>query len=130
MSQSVKNEESDKVENTKNSESNYTLKKLFSFEGRINRKTFWITSFYLIIICIPIMHDATTHGIEKIVIVLFYIPVVWIMLATYVKRWHDLGKSGWLALTLFIPFINLVIVLYLGFTPGTSESNIHGEIPS
>ena len=44
--------------------------------------------------------------------------IIWISLATYTKRWHDLDKSGWMNLTLIIPLINLFIVLFLGFARG------------
>ena len=63
------------------------------------------------------------------VLLLLVIPAMWIAVATYAKRWHDLNKSGWMLLTLFIPFVNLLIVLYLGIAPGTSGYNIYGADP-
>ena len=52
--------------------------------------------------------------------------MAWIQIAAYVKRWHDLGKSAWFALTLLIPLINVLIILYLGFAPGQKGSNAYG----
>ena len=71
--------------------------------------------------------DRGLSGGAAVLALIFYFPAIWVALATYVKRWHDLGKSGWMVLTLFIPYINLLILLYLGLAPGTPEANKYGE---
>jgi uncharacterized membrane protein YhaH (DUF805 family) len=61
--------------------------------------------------------------------VVFGIAGTWIALATYAKHWHDLDKSGWMTLTLLIPLVNLLIVLFLSFAPGTAGTNKYGKAP-
>lgn len=52
------------------------------------------------------------------------LSVIWI-----IKRVHDLDKSGWLALLMFIPLVNLIFVLFLIFAPGTQGGNRFGQPP-
>ena len=50
--------------------------------------------------------------------------VIWI-----IKRVHDMDKSGWLALLMFIPLVNLIFMLFLIFAPGTQGGNRFGPPP-
>jgi uncharacterized membrane protein YhaH (DUF805 family) len=102
---------------------------LFSFEGRVRRTTFWMVIIPLFLIGmggnVLILINNELAGLA----VLLAIPIVWINLAIYVKRWHDLNMSGWMTLTLFIPFVNLLLALFLGLAPGTSGPNKYGRDP-
>ena len=49
------------------------------------------------------------------------------ILSLYIRRWHDLGHSGWMSLLSFIPLINLVALLYLLFACGDEGMNAYGE---
>jgi uncharacterized membrane protein YhaH (DUF805 family) len=44
-----------------------------------------------------------------------------------IRRWHDMGHSGWLVLLAFVPFANLVIFVFMFFVPGTVGPNQYGE---
>ena len=46
-----------------------------------------------------------------------------------IRRFHDLGKSGWYVLTLIIPLIDIGVILYLLFAPGTAGANEYGDDP-
>jgi uncharacterized membrane protein YhaH (DUF805 family) len=107
---------------------------LFSFESRIKRSTFWkiIIPVLLISLGLSIVFEAegdpqglllSTAGL------ILSVPLVWVLYATYIKRLHDLGKSGWYALVVLIPLINLLFILYLGFVPGNTGVNKYGEEP-
>ena len=57
--------------------------------------------------------------------------VLWISLANYVKRWHDVGKSGWWVLICLIPCIGpLWQFVELGFSRGTYGPNHYGPDPT
>ena len=58
---------------------------------------------------------------------IYTFAATWVLLATYVKRLHDLDKSGWIVLIILIPFVGLLLILYLGFAPGSSGANKYGE---
>jgi len=112
-----------------------TANSIFSFEGRIKRGTFWVViislfliSFVLQMAAVVSAESGSSDGIV-VLLLIYFIPAIWVAFATYVKRWHDLNLSGWMLLTLFIPFVNFLIFLYLGLAPGTTATNKYGDAP-
>jgi uncharacterized membrane protein YhaH (DUF805 family) len=140
---------------------------LFSFSGRLNRKPYWLTTLALIAVLIVAVivimgvagglgaltgGDGAGLGAGLILLLLLYIPLLWIGLALGVKRLHDRNKSGWwLLLFWFLPailqgagehlggiglalsVIGLVISLWglveIGFLRGTVGPNQYGPDP-
>ena len=49
---------------------------------------------------------------------------MWFSLAQGVKRLHDLDKSGWLILLMFVPIVNALFGLYMLFAAGLVIYNI------
>jgi uncharacterized membrane protein YhaH (DUF805 family) len=123
-----------------------------SFEGRINRKPFWLSLLALIIVewivilvlgmvlgtsmmgtidpnMAPDQAAAmATKGMIPIIIVslLFLYPA----LAVYAKRWHDRGKSGWWTLIGLVPIVGGIwLLVELGFLRGTEGPNQYGNDP-
>lgn len=43
------------------------------------------------------------------------------------KRFHDMDMSGWLSLTVFVPFVGFVMGILLTFIAGTDGANKYGE---
>jgi formylglycine-generating enzyme required for sulfatase activity len=61
-------------------------------------------------------------------VIVFSVPFLGVSLAVQVKRWHDLDKSGWMVLILFIPIVGAVCSLVvLGFRRGTVGANRFGS---
>ena len=84
---------------------------LFSFQGRLNRKPYWMTIlataviFILLIVLALIMlgeHDLLASGALLAVLVIIYIPLIWISLAISAKRLHDRDKSAWWLLLFYL----------------------------
>ena len=50
-------------------------------------------------------------------------------LAIAVRRLHDVGKSGWYLLVLFVPFVGLVYYLYLMLSESQPDANQYGPHP-
>ncbi len=98
---------------------------LFSFDGRINRKTYW--AFY-----IPVFILCTLTGIGykdwnalRFLVVLI---LLWPGIAIQIKRWHDRNKSGYWVFINFIPVIGAIwVTIELGFLPGTKGKNRFDE---
>ena len=108
--------------------SNDILKSLFYFEGRIKRSVFikTVIPLNLLISGLLIAIAVSTGNLRGVLIGLASIisPLaIWVMVTAYIKRWHDLNKSGWLTLTLLIPAANLLILLYLCFSPSIDGYN-------
>jgi uncharacterized membrane protein YhaH (DUF805 family) len=55
---------------------------------------------------------------------------MWFMLATCVKRWHDLGQSGWMVLLNFTFVFIPVALVWLGFIKGKKGNNRYGLDPA
>ena len=97
---------------------------IFSFAGRVPRSAFWGMTIMIHILCVFIYFIT-----EKIVgpavlqnkpaLIFFAVTAavaITASLALHVRRWHDLNKSGWLALTYLVPVLaGFVSVIVLGF---------------
>jgi uncharacterized membrane protein YhaH (DUF805 family) len=53
----------------------------------------------------------------------------WSSLALTVKRWHDVGVTGWFSLLSLPHFTHFVVFLLLCLLPGTEGSNRYGPDP-
>lgn len=53
-----------------------------------------------------------------------------IVVAAVIRRYHDLGHSGWWLLWLFIPLVNFGFFLYLLLWPGEPNENRFGPPPN
>ena len=59
-----------------------------------------------------------------------YIPIIAVALIMARRRLHDLDHSGWLALLLIVPLVNVFFGLYILFAAGTEGRNSYGPMPA
>ncbi len=106
---------------------------LFSFQGRIRRRTFWMVMLALLVLQIGrlLLQMSIMEGGGSPVglLVLVGIPSAWVALSIYVKRFHDANLSGWLTLALFIPLLGIAVAIVCGILPGTAGPNRYGMDP-
>jgi len=106
---------------------------LFSFKGRIPRKTYWYSALGMILASFVLMFLVAllTGGNESaisVIMLILYIPLIWVSLAIQVKRWHDRNKSGWWVLISFVPLIGPIWALIEnGFLAGDEAENRFGQ---
>jgi uncharacterized membrane protein YhaH (DUF805 family) len=106
---------------------------LFSFEGRVNRKPFWIfnivVSIFGIILNLLFGIDIfLEHSDTKAII--FYLIFLWPGLAVQAKRWHDRNKSALWILIELVPIIGGIWALIeIGVKEGTKGANRFGNDP-
>jgi uncharacterized membrane protein YhaH (DUF805 family) len=118
------------------------LSLLWSFKGRINRAKFWLgillaNLLLLAVALLSVFVDAMTGGNGEQLsgpaeVAMWVGSFAWAasVLAIHVKRWHDLDKSGWLVLLLFVPLIGPIWALVdCGCLEGTRGQNAHGPDP-
>lgn len=67
--------------------------------------------------------------IAMLVMGILYILSIYVQIVTYIKRFHDLGRSGWYCLLAFIPFISIIALVWAGFFRWTSGPNKYGPDP-
>ena len=103
----------------------------FSFDGRIGKKQYLMS--FLILLAIGFVLGLILAMLGKIgLIILLPIRII-LAVASFsiaIRRWHDLGKSGWLSLLFLIPLVNLVVLIYLCVADGTAADNKYGPVPS
>ena len=115
------------------------LSKVFTAEGRLNRLRYLK---YMIILAL--IAGGSTFVMSSMATFLTGDPngflvnaitAIWGLAAgtgnimLMIRRLHDLGKSGWLALVAIIPIIGFIFSVYLFFAPGQVGSNQYGEDP-
>lgn len=105
-----------------------------TFEGRLNRLAYCLMCLKLLIVYIIVclaggflwqiseMLSAFLIGIATIAVTIANISLT-------ARRCHDLNRSGWWTISLFIPYVDLIAGLYLIFAPGTAGANDYGEDP-
>jgi uncharacterized membrane protein YhaH (DUF805 family) len=83
---------------------------LFSFQGRLNRKPYWemliATTVIFILLLLLALATIREYGLEFLlvtiaILVILYIPLIWIGLALGAKRLHDRDKSAWWILVFY-----------------------------
>ena len=123
---------------------------LFSFNGRINRKKWWLARLLLMGIMVGvylvlgifssvlfrpvfgndgIISDIGGMGLMELLIIWSIIIYFIAGLAINVKRWHDRDRSAWWLLIEFIPILNMWAFIELGCLKGTYGKNRFGPDP-
>lgn len=108
----------------------FDLVRLFtSSNGRISRSHYWgsVGLLFLAGAVLGVFTPIAESGLIIVVRLLF--TVLYFFIA--IKRFHDLGKSGYFALLTLVPIVNiLVVVFWLGMIPGTPGQNPYGNEPA
>lgn len=108
---------------------------LFSFAGRVNRTTYFLVGLGGLAAFIAFLLAANLLAVEgtstALAILAFVVALAWVQLANAVKRFHDMGQSGWLVLLFFIPipFVGFGVSIWLLAGAGKREENQHGPPP-
>lgn len=117
---------------------------IFSTKGRIGRLRYLAYSMiYNIIIMfvigilsaimVPVLASggdpAGSAVFVSALMMLIYVPAIAIFFIVARRRLHDLNRSGWLSLLIFVPLLNMLFGLYLLFWPGSPEANDYGPAP-
>jgi len=118
-----------------------------SFQGRINRKPFWLALIALTVISMVAFGvvsaifgtftptgDAGSYSmnfspIGWVFMAVLYIALLWAGLAIGVKRLHDRNRSGWFYLLMLVPILNIWMFVEIYFLRGTVGTNRYGDDP-
>lgn len=96
------------------------------FKGRLNRLNFLFGNIimYVVVIALVFVLNDTSYSIASYTITILY------SLSLYIRRLHDLGRSGWLILIGLIPIINFVFLFWLLLGKGENNANKYGVPPA
>ncbi len=106
------------------------LKKYAVFSGRARRKEYWM--FILFNIIFSIVAGIIDHIIGMdfgLLGTLYGLAVLLPSIAVSVRRLHDIGKSGWMLLIIFIPIIGSIWLLVLATFDSEPGDNRFGSNP-
>ncbi len=109
---------------------------LFSFQGRIPRRLYWGVSVGMGAVLVLVMFAAMLIFDEEspalgVIMVVLYIPLLWVSFALQAKRWHDRDKSAWWILIGFVPLIGAIwAFVEAGCLRGTEGDNRFGADPT
>ncbi len=112
------------------------LQKYATFDGRARRKEYWMFFLFNVIISIVLTIIDRAAGLTKLAggeispLNTIYSLFVFIPgLAVLVRRLHDINRSGWSILFVFIPFAGPFIFLFWLIKEGDRSRNDFGPNP-
>ena len=111
------------IEATKKMFQNYA-----TFKGRTSRSDFWWAMLgYLLLAFVIGFVAGLIAGITQIDISfipgLYTLATIVPLLAMYVRRLHDINKSGWWVCISFVPFVGSIILLVFLCSASVNENN-------
>jgi uncharacterized membrane protein YhaH (DUF805 family) len=105
---------------------------LFSFDGRIGRRTWWLwgvaallglSLYATVLLRVAGVAAGTTDLLVNLLL-------LWPALAISAKRWHDRGKSAWWTVVVLVPVIGWIWALIEnGCLRGNRGANRYGAAP-
>lgn len=109
------------------------LNLLFTFDGRINRRQFWVGNLIVSVaimitglVAYTFMPIEVSYGFVGVAAVFSLLAAV----SLGIKRLHDRNRSGWWILLAYIPFFGMVwYVIEVGFFKSLHDNNRFGDAP-
>jgi len=98
---------------------NVLTKQFLCYSGRMSR-------FDYIAFIIPALLVEYLLCWTGIVYLIFLIPTG----CASARRLHDLGMTGWIALLMIFPLLNIILTVYLALQEGQKEKNEYGDVPA
>ena len=119
--------------------------RLFAIDGRIGRLRYLaygtvmnlalLLGVYLLAVSLKMMasgHPAESgwqESVWDVILIAHYAGIASLAVVFAKRRLNDLNKPGWLVLLVFVPLLNLLLLIYLVFFKGTEGSNNYGLAP-
>lgn len=106
-------------------------RKYFVFKGRAPRSEYWWFVLVAFLFAWPLLLAETKEGTWFTILSFIYfmltLSVVIPLAAVWTRRMHDVGKSGWSWLLIFIPIVGLILLMRRLTKEGSAEANKYGE---
>ncbi len=94
------------------------MKTFFSSNGRLGRKQYLIYCLALLSLALVVGAASNKQIFTWVILVLYILFII-----QTIKRLHDINLSGWWALLVLIPIVNLFAGAWTLFKKGTNGKN-------
>lgn len=110
------------------------FRKTFVFSGRSRRKEYWMFVLGITIISVILTAIETIAGLEitadrGLLTSIFSIIILIPSISVTVRRFHDIGRTGWWLLLSFIPVLGWIALFIFTLLDSQSGSNTYGPNP-
>ena len=112
-----------------------TLAWLFlALRGRIGRQVYWMAQFFIIALDSAFLlqmlgaEEASYHELAAAITPFLLVITAYSTIAVSVKRLHDFDTSGFFALALIVPLLDMAFRIWAGIVPGTRGPNRFGAL--
>ena len=106
-------------------------RKYFQFKGRASRSEYWWCFVAAFLFAWPLLLAETKEGTWFAILSFIYfmltLSVVIPLIAAWTRRMHDVGKSGWTWLFIFIPVVGFILIMRWTTKEGDPMPNKYGE---
>ena len=102
-------------------------------EGRLNRRDYIVSQLVGSLMVWPLLMIERAADNEQFILsynLLVLLPLIILVLGITVRRLHDINRSGWYALINLIPFLAVVLQIYLMLAKGNPLENQYGKTPT
>jgi uncharacterized membrane protein YhaH (DUF805 family) len=109
------------------------------FNGRATRKEYWsgviqftLVFFLLAALLVGLIEAFQSAAVTIIMGIALFGFVVFAAIASTalgIRRSHDFDVTGWLVLTMYIPYAGWIAMIVIGCIPGTAGNNRWGADP-
>ncbi len=111
--------------------------KASNFQGRAGRPEFWYWFLFvwaglggivlLALVVTVALHSGKFGAMVALAAFFLYFGFVFLpTVSALVRRLHDVGMTGWLALIAFIPYVGAIVLIVIAALPGKQGSNVFG----
>jgi uncharacterized membrane protein YhaH (DUF805 family) len=106
---------------------------LFGLKGRISRRVYWLSLALIVSVQSVVLAqlvggpEASFNRLAATAWPPMLAASLYCTFALSVKRLHDIGYAGFLALAIFIPVVNLAFSIWVGLIPGVPAANQFGN---
>lgn len=111
------------------------LAKSFDFSGRATRKEYWVFSFLsAAVLAVVVWLEVNADHFDWEILMgpfsgLWMMAMILPMISVTVRRFHDVGMSGWWCLMVLVPLLGQFMQFVFMVTEGTYGPNEYGEDP-
>ena len=106
-------------------------RKYFVFKGRASRTEYWWCFLLAFLFAWPLRLAEREEGnwffILSVIYFLLTLSAVMPLIAAWTRRMHDVGRSGWSWLFVFLPIPGWILLLRWATKEGSSDANKYGE---